>query len=209
VPETRSRRRGEQLEAAILQAAWDELTEVGYNALTIERVASRAGTSKPVIYRRWSSRAELVLAAWGSRKPARLAERIDTGSLRGDLIALFTRIARRTDAMLSETIAGVMSEVFRHPEVAEVLRARLACSPLAEALGTIVGHATERGELPPVELTPRAARVPLDLIRNEAMMCHAPVSEESITALVDEVYLPMLRGLGVAAVSEASGASAG
>lgn len=198
MPETRSRRRGEQLEAAILEATWQELNEVGYNALTIERVASRAGTSKPVIYRRWGSRAELVLAAWGSRRPRRLGERIDTGSLRGDLISLFTRVAKRTDSIMSETVAGVMSEVFQHPEVAELLRARLASSPLADALRAILQHATERGELPPVELTPRATRLPIDLIRNEALLNCNPVSEASVTELVDEIYLPLLRGLASA-----------
>ncbi|MEU4746994.1 helix-turn-helix domain-containing protein, partial [Actinosynnema sp. NPDC023658] len=66
----KSRRRGAQLEQAILDAAWDELCEVGYARLTIEGVAIRAGTSKSVIYRRWGSRAELALAAWFRRVPA-------------------------------------------------------------------------------------------------------------------------------------------
>lgn len=196
MPETRSRRRGEQLEAAILDAVWDELNEVGYNALTIERVAIRAGTSKPVIYRRWGSRAELVLAAWGKRTPGR-PNPPDTGSLRGDLMVLFTRIAKRTNRIMGETIAGVMGEVFRHPEVAELLRARLVSSPLAESLRTIVAKAVARGELPPVELPPRATRLPLDLIRNEAMLHGNPVREQAIAEIVDDVFLPLLRGLSV------------
>ena len=67
--ETRTRRRGAELEQAILDAAWAELCEVGYTALTIEAVAKRAGTSKPVIYRRWPSRAHLVIAAWARQQP--------------------------------------------------------------------------------------------------------------------------------------------
>lgn len=192
--ETRSRRRGEQLEKAILDAVWDELREVGYNNLTIERVASRAGTSKPVIYRRWSSRAELVLAAWGRQVPRRV-ERPDTGSLRSDLIDLFTRVTRRTNTMMSEMIAGVMGEVFRHPEVAELLKERLRTSPLTGPVREIVERANARGELPELELPPRVARLPIDLIRNEATFCDGQITEEKIAELVDDVYLPLLRGL--------------
>jgi AcrR family transcriptional regulator len=194
VTETKSRRRGAQLEQAILDAAWAELNDVGYAGLTIEAVAARAATSKPVIYRRWSSRAELVLAAWGRQAPM-ARKPPDTGALRSDLIALFTRIARRADNMMSEMIAGVMGEAFRHPEVAAVLHERLKAAPLSEVVGTIVERAVDRGELRPVHLPLRASRIPLDLIRNESMLCRAPVTEEAIAELVDDVYLPLLRGL--------------
>ena len=129
--ETKSRRRGAQLEQAILEAAWAELNDVGYAALTIEAVAARAGTSKPVIYRRWPSRAELVLAAWARQRPAP-SPAIDTGALRSDLITLFSRIARRAGGMMSEVTAGVMGEAFRHPELADLLRDRLRNAPLGD-----------------------------------------------------------------------------
>ncbi len=193
--DTKSRRRGAELEQAILDAAWDELKDTGYNGLTIEAVAARAGTSKPVIYRRWSNRAELVLAAWSQQVPI-MHKTPDTGALRTDLVALFTRIARRVDNMMSEMIAGVMGEAFRHPEVIALLQERLKTAPLAAGVHTIVGRAVDRGELSPIDnLPPRVTRVPLDLIRNEAMVFGAPIPEEAITELVDDVYLPLLRGL--------------
>lgn len=192
----KSRRRGEQLEQAILDAAWGELNDVGYSALTIEAVAARATTSKTVIYRRWPSRAALVLAAWNRQVPIPM-EAPDTGSLREDLIVMFTQIARRVDTMMSEMIAGVMGEAFRHPEVAELLRDRLRNAPMSNRLRAIVDRAVERGELPPVEVPPRATRVPLDLVRNEGMTCGAPVADEVIAELVDDVYLPLLRGLAL------------
>lgn len=193
--DSKSRRRGAELEAAILDAAWAELSEHGYGRLTMEGVAARAGTSKPVLYRRWSSRAELALAAWNSRVSVE-EEVADTGVLREDLMALFARIARRADSMVNGVIAGVMAEAFRHPEITELLRDRLA-SPtgLTDAVRRIVDRAVERGELPPVELPHRAARTPLDLVRNEFMTCGGPVDETVIAELVDDVYLPLLRGL--------------
>ncbi|WAL69255.1 TetR/AcrR family transcriptional regulator [Amycolatopsis cynarae] len=194
--ETRSRRRGAELEQAILDAAWAELRETGYNALTIEAVAARAGTSKSVLYRRWASRAELVLAAWSRQMPVQQGVP-DTGELRGDLIALFGRIARRVDTMMSEMIAGVMGETFRHPEILAVLQEQMKNSPVRKAMDTIVARAAARGELPPLRLTPRIALLPLDLVRQEAFQCRSPVSREIAAELVDEVYLPLLRGLSL------------
>lgn len=192
--ETKSRRRGAELEQAILAAAWAELSDVGYNKFTIEAVAARAGTSKPVIYRRWAGRAELVLAAWANQVP-KTHDTPDTGALRTDLLVLFTRIARRADTMVSEVIAGVMGEAFRHPEVAGLLRRRLDSSLIPDIVAKIVRRAVDRGEHPPVDLPPRAGRLPLDLIRNEAMTCGSPTTDETIVELVDDVYLPLLRGL--------------
>ena len=199
----KSRRRGAQLEQAILDAAWDELREVGYARLTIEAVAARAGTSKPVIYRRWGGRPELVLAAWVRKLPVE-SEVPDTGTLHGDLRTLFSRIARRADSMMNEMVAGVMGDAFRHPEVAALLGERLANpSPLTDAVRTIVDKAVARAELPPVELPHRVQRLPLDLVRNESMTCGAPVSDETVASLVDEVYVPLLHGLAV--VQESAG----
>jgi AcrR family transcriptional regulator len=192
--ETKSRRRGAELEQAILEAAWAELNDVGYAALTIEAVAARAGTSKPVIYRRWPNRAALVLAAWAKQRPM-VTRTIDTGSLRSDLVTLFTLIARRVAGMMSEAIAGVMGEAFRHPEIAAVLRDRLKTAPFGNPIEAIIARAVERGELSPVTIPPRAAHVPIDLIRNETMLRQGPVDEATIEELVDDVYLPLLRGL--------------
>lgn len=193
--ETRTRRRGARLEQAILDAAWAELTEVGYTRFTIEAVAARAETSKPVIYRRWPNRAELVLAAWSRIAP--IPEDLpDTGTLRTDLITLFTQVARRVNSIIGEVIAGVMGEAFRHPEVIEVLRAQLAKpSHLTKTLNTVVRRAGDRGELPPIRLPLRVARLPLDLVRNELFVCGEALSDEAVAGLVDEVYLPLLRGL--------------
>ncbi|WP_309111103.1 TetR/AcrR family transcriptional regulator [Saccharothrix sp.] len=194
-PDPKTRRRGAELEAAILDAAWAELSEHGYGRFTMEGVAARAGTSKPVLYRRWSSRAELALAAWDSRVPVD-PDVPDTGSLRADLVALFERVARRTGVMVSEMIAGVMGDAFRHPEIVQVLRQRLMePSSLTEAVGEVVSRAVARGELPPVRLPHRVARAPLDLVRNEFITCGGAVDSHVIGELVDEVYLPLLRGL--------------
>src|ERR1700691_4775534 len=86
-----TRRRGATLEHALLDAAWDELQASGYAKLTMERVAERAGTSRAVIYRRWRNRTELVIAAMRHSQPALSGAIPDTGTLRGDTLAVLRR----------------------------------------------------------------------------------------------------------------------
>src|ERR1700679_1365594 len=85
---TRQRRRGEELEAALLEAAWAELVEVGFAKLTMESVAARARTGVAVLYRRWPGKDDLTLAAIAHYVKAHPTEMPDTGSLRGDMLAV-------------------------------------------------------------------------------------------------------------------------
>src|ERR1700743_857816 len=81
----RQRRRGPELEAALLDAAWEELIEAGYAALTMESVAARAHTGVAVLYRRRPNKDQLALAAIENYGSAHPVETPATGSLRGDL----------------------------------------------------------------------------------------------------------------------------
>src|SRR5580704_2770775 len=97
----RRRRRGQQLESALLDAAWDELVEVGFANLTMESIAGRAHTGIAVLYRRWANKDELVLAAIAHYGQARPVETPDTGSLRGDLLALLTAFSKARATFIS------------------------------------------------------------------------------------------------------------
>src|ERR1700761_6094075 len=88
----RRRRHGQELESVLLVAAWDELVETGYARLTMESVAVRAGTSEPVLYRRWPNKDQLVLAALMHHRKDRPIAVPDTGTLRGDLLAYLTAL---------------------------------------------------------------------------------------------------------------------
>jgi AcrR family transcriptional regulator len=61
--QVRHRRRGQELENALLDAAWEELVTAGFASLTMESVAARAKTGVAVLYRRWPNKGDLVLAA--------------------------------------------------------------------------------------------------------------------------------------------------
>src|ERR1700761_6066032 len=105
----RQRRRGEELEAALLEAAWDELVAVGFARLTMESVAARARTGVAVLYRRWPRKDDLVMAAIANHGTVNPVEKPDTGSLRGDMFALLGSINDSRSAftaVVTATFAG-------------------------------------------------------------------------------------------------------
>src|ERR1700690_266401 len=107
------RRRGEVLEKALLDAAWAELTERGYDHLTVDAVATRAGTSRAVLYRRWPNKQDLVLATLTQHVKAELVVAPDTGSLRGDVVALLklaNKVRVRLAVLLFTWLGGFYRE---------------------------------------------------------------------------------------------------
>lgn len=106
------RRRGADLERALLTAAWDELTEAGFAKLTMESVADRAKTGVAVLYRRWTDKSDLVLAAIRHYRDLNPVVIPDTGDLREDMLALLGDInTRREDiaTLVGATFAGSMT----------------------------------------------------------------------------------------------------
>jgi AcrR family transcriptional regulator len=187
------RRRGEALEQAILDAVQEELIEVGYAKLTIDGVARRAHTSTPVLYRRWPSRAALVLAALSCHQSPE-GEPPDTGDLRSDLFAFLRPVARRFDGMLGEAVRGLLAETVRDQELATLVRAqqaRIACQP---GIITVLERAVARGEIDSGTLTPRVTTLPLDLLRHEVMVRGTPIPDATVTEIVDDIVLPLLTG---------------
>lgn len=185
-----TRRRGAELERAILTAALDELAEVGYPALTMDRVALRARTSKTVLYRRWSSRAELVVDACGVGGVSEV-DLPDTGALRTDVIALLRQMSAKMATPFGGIMRGLLAEMTRDAELGNLIRERIqrAGSP---AIHTILERAVERGEVDRAILNSRRATVAPDLLRNQFLLFGAPVDDEVIIDIVDEVYLPLV-----------------
>lgn len=125
-----------------------ELAAVGYGRLSIEAVARRAGVSKTAIYRRWSSKLELVLeivsAAAGKSLPLP-----DTGDLRGDLEMLFMIMARALrHPLAAQIIPDLLAEAARNPQIAQTLQAALRANQ-RDIGGQLLGRAIDRGELAP------------------------------------------------------------
>jgi AcrR family transcriptional regulator len=187
----RQRRRGEELEAALLEAAWEELVEAGFAKLTMETVAARAHTGVAVLYRRWPNKDELVLATirhYGTTHPVDIP---DTGTLRGDMIALVSgaSAARTSFATVAMAVwTGLLASSGMTP--AEVRERVMSGRPLWSA--EIFARAQARGEIN-LDATPASVlAMPFDLMRHDLLMTYAPIPPERATAIVDELFLPLV-----------------
>src|SRR5580692_1546619 len=164
----KTRRRGEALESALLDAAWVELQATGYAGLTMEAVADRAGTSRAVLYRRWRNRPELVLAVIRRHRPLLSGEIPDTGSLRGDVLALLRRMSARLAEIGPETVYGLLGDYLSDADMFARSRDQLL-SISAEVMETILKRAADRGEAR-AGVENRIATLPTALFRNELFL---------------------------------------
>jgi AcrR family transcriptional regulator len=190
-PGSPTRRRGARLEAALLEAAWDELTSVGYGAFTMEGVAVRAKTSRAVLYRRWSNRPELAMVAIRHRTRLATVDIPDTGTLRDDVLALLRQMSARVDEVIG-VVSFLITDYFNETGLpAAVLRERaLAGEPTAMQI--VLDRAVARGEIEADRLSPRIASLPLDLVRHDVIMNRSLAPDDALVEIVDRIFLPLV-----------------
>lgn len=175
----------------MLEAAWEELRAVGYPAFTLDGVAARAGTSRPVLARRWSSRAELVVAAMTRHTALVMLDVPDTGTLRGDVLALLRQLSASVGDMVG-VLSFVFADYFDPTGLSPSdLRERvLAGTP--SRMAPIIQRAVERGEIDPGRLSPRIISLPVDLVRHDLIMNQAPAPDDTLIEIVDRIFLPLV-----------------
>ena len=185
------RRRGDALYSAIYEATLDELIAVGYAELTMERVANRARASKGLLYRRWSSRAELVADAVHYTLPS-CAEVPDTGSVREDLLGCLRGFANVLNGASGEAVRGLMAETIHNPDLMEVIRIRFI-DPDVNIFLDVLRRGAVRGEVRPSALTTRIASVGPALLRQHFMAYRSPIPDRVLIEIIDDVILPLIR----------------
>jgi len=184
----RPRIEGER-EAEILDAAVEMLGRLGYDRLTMDAVAAEAKASKATLYRRWSTKAALVVDAILRSKETLQAPVVDTGTLRGDLIAMACGHGGLSDSTTAHTMAGVITALHHDPEFAEEFRTRVA-GPKLEVDRAVFERAHARGEI--------TADIDLDLLSpalagivlHRSFVLGLPVDEATVARVVDEIILP-------------------
>jgi AcrR family transcriptional regulator len=188
--QVRHRRRGEELEHAVLTAAWDELVAGGFASLTMESVAARARTGVAVLYRRWSNKDDLVIAALQHYGRSRQIEIPDTGTLRGDMLALIGNVNEGRSiftTVATATFAGLLADSGLTP--AQVRERIMGDRPFWS--DEIYRRAHERGEIDLDRIPPAVLTMPFDLIRHDLLMTLRPLPQERIVSIVDDLFLPL------------------
>jgi len=181
----RGRPRSAEADAAIRQATVDLLASEGFANLTMSGVATQAGVSTATLYRRWSSKVDLVvdvLAARAEEQPVP-----DTGSLEGDCRAIVHNLvdkARTTHT--TKLLAGLVGEIPRNPELGEALRATLI-GPRREAFNELFARAAKRGELRKGVDVELAADLLFGPLYHRLLFTGAPVTTKVADELADLV----------------------
>ena len=190
--QTVERRRGKVLEDAVLDAAWSELTGGGYASFTMEAVATRAHTSRPVLYRRWPNRAELAIAAVQHILHKHPLNIPDTGTVPGDLMALLQQFSEGR-ALFAAFFSLQMSEFFSETNTSLADLRKRVLQGDHNQLTVVLARGVDRGEIDQSKLTPRIASLLPDLLRHEVLMTLKPVPSAAIAEFIDDIFLPLVR----------------
>ncbi|WP_324195778.1 TetR/AcrR family transcriptional regulator [Nocardia abscessus] len=186
------RPRDDEREGEILEVVASLLAERGYEGVTFEEVARRAGSSKATLYRRWKSKRDMVVAALKAG-PARRegADEIDTGSLRGDLIGLCQRLITTMRSADGQTALLLLQAGLEDPELCEEIE-RTVGPTGARLPSSVVDAAIRRGELPEV-----VDPFPFEEVAGAVLLLRRlnglNTDDVYLEALVDSILIPALR----------------
>jgi AcrR family transcriptional regulator len=180
-------------EEEILAATVALVAELGYDRLTMDAVATAAKASKATLYRRWTSKAELVVDAISRAKGCPMPENVDTGSLRGDLISLACGTGGFTDEMPMSVMAGLLTALQHDAELQKAFQQRFL-APRLGLVATVYQRAIDRGEISPaVDVELLANTLPAVIIHHAFLLGVEP-TDDLILRVIDNVILPAARG---------------
>jgi AcrR family transcriptional regulator len=191
----RGRPRSAKAQKAILATAIEVLLEQGLRAMSMDDVAKRAGVSKATIYRWWASKELLALDAlateWEAPTPS---TELDTGSLRGDLLArLHPWLRQLNQKPYERIIAGLVAQTQTDPEFAKLYREHFI-APRRDETRTLLLRAVDRGEI----AADTNLEVTLDLlygpIYHRLLHRHAPLNDRFAAQVIDAVIAAISAG---------------
>ncbi|MGY1805603.1 TetR/AcrR family transcriptional regulator [Blastococcus sp. SYSU D00922] len=179
---------------AITAAVVEVLARLGAGGFTMDEVALTAGVGKAAIYRRWPSKTDL-LVSYTERSIEGTLDLSDTGSLRNDLVALLTSAAAHFNGPAGRANRALLSAVHDDPALAAAYHAG-PVARWAAAFDEVLGRAVGRGEIEPTGGSSLAAEAGAGILVQRWLLLGAHIDEELVTAVVDDVVLPLLRYRG-------------
>ncbi|TCO30184.1 TetR family transcriptional regulator [Kribbella steppae] len=180
-------------EEEILDATVAVVAELGYDRLTMDAVATAAKASKATLYRRWTTKADLVVDAISRAKGCPVPEDVDTGSLRGDLISMSCGDGGFTAEMPMSVIAGLVTALHRDPELQTAFQERFL-APRLDLTRKVYQRAVARGEIAPdVDVELLSVTLPAVIVHH-AYILGVPATDDLVLRVIDNVILPAARG---------------
>jgi AcrR family transcriptional regulator len=187
------RKRDHTRDPEILRAALAVLAEAGYEGLTIDMVAARAGAGKATVYRRWATKEELILSALGCLKDTAPGSGglPDTGTLHDDLHAMISPDWLGGGEQRVKIMAGLASMLSHAPELARAVTTALV-EPASAACRELMERAARRGEIPAAADISTLAEVIPSMAAYRVIFMHQVADRAFFEAMIDHVVLPAL-----------------
>ena len=189
-------------EIELLAVTLELLQEHGYDRLTVDAVAAQARASKATVYRRWPSKAELVLAAF-IESVRQVAVPPETGTLRGDLLRLGELVCQEA-RQHAGTIRAVMVELSRNPALNEVMQRQFLDQRKA-LIRHVLQQAVARGEIDEAAINDELWDLLPGYLIFRTIMPTRPPTRRTVHSLVDDVILPSLSRSVAASCRKANG----
>ncbi len=192
-PAKLGRKRDHTRDPEILDAALAVLSESGYDAMTMDMVATRAKAGKATLYRRWPSKAELVIEAVACMKQGMNAieNAPDTGTLRGDLIGLIRPHSLEDSERKMQVMGGLVSMLSRDPQLADAVNEAIT-EPRARLNRLLMERAAARGEISADADLDTISHIGPSMTAYRTLVQRKPVDRAFLIGLIDGVVLPAL-----------------
>jgi AcrR family transcriptional regulator len=194
LPTRPGRKRDHSRDGVILDATLAVLADQGYDGTTIDLVAGRAGMARATVYRRWPTKADLVVDAVSRMSQGDVAaEQLpDTGTLRGDMVAMIRPFDEEEQQVRIQAMVSLLAVARANDRLTEVTK-NAGIGPWINASRLLIQRAVDRGEYPPpADLDTLAEVIPMLCVSRAVQ--RLPITREFSTALIDRVILPALRG---------------
>jgi AcrR family transcriptional regulator len=189
-------------EADILDATLGLLATAGYDRLTMDGVAAAAKASKATLYRRWSSKAELVIDALLRARIAPDVQEPDTGSFRGDLLAMACDRHGLNDERSLAVMASLITALHHDAEFSKAFHERLLAPKIA-VTRRVYERAQQRGEIrSDADLDLLSHVLPASIL-HRFFVLRLPVDEATVTKIIDEIVIPAANGRAAGSVEPA------
>lgn len=190
-PVFRCRRRGVALETAIYEAVLQQLSTVGFGAMTIEGVAAAAQTGKAAIYRRWPSKEELVADTLDNVLPS-MDLPLDTGNVRSDLAEIFTVMLDMMASPAGGAMQALMGELGHDHDFITTLHERVL-APRKALMMEIMLRGVARGDVRADAIKPVVVEAGPALLVHRLLTFGPPVDRAYMEAVLDDVVMPLIR----------------
>jgi len=184
------RRRGAALEAAIYEAVLQQLSTVGFGAMTIEGIAATARTGKAAIYRRWPSKEELVADTLDNVLPS-LDLPLDSGNVRSDIVRIFDLMTATMESPAGGAMQALLGELGHDHEFIKTLHTRVL-APRKALMLEILRRGVERGDVRPDAVKPVIAEAGPALLVHRLLMYGPPIDPSYVDAILDDVVMPLV-----------------